>query len=60
MNTISITFNRDVTYNELLEVRQLAQHQQTTDKYTNTTMHIDGNYASIDVEVNEYGDITVL
>ena len=60
MNTISITFNRDVTLNELLEVRQLAQHQETTDKYTNVTMHIDGKYASIDVEINEYGDITVL
>lgn len=60
MNTILITFNSDVTLNELLEVKQLVEHQETTDKYTNTTMHIDGDYASIDVEINEFGDIIVL
>ena len=57
---ISITFTRDVTFNELLEVRQLAEYQQTTDRYRDTTMHIDGNYASIDVEIDQFGDITVL
>ena len=60
MNTISITFNRDVTFNELLEVKQLVEQQETSDKYTNTVLHIDGNYATIDVEINGNGDITVL
>ena len=60
MNTITITFNRDMTLNELLEVKALVEHQETTDKYTNVTMHIDGEYASIDVEINEFGDIIVL
>lgn len=60
MNTIAITFNRDVTLNELLEVKQFVENQETTDKYTNTTMHINGNYAEIDIEVNEYGDVIVL
>ena len=60
MNTIAITFNRDVTLNELLEVKQFVENQETTDKYTNTTIHIDGNYAEIDIEVNEFGDVIVL
>lgn len=60
MNTIAITFNRDVTLNELLEVKQFVENQETTDKYTNTTMHINGNYAEVDIEVNEFGDVVVL
>ena len=60
MNTIAITFNRDVTLNELLEVKQFVENQETNDKYTNATMHINGNYAEIDIEVNEYGDVIVL
>ena len=60
MNTIAITFNRDVTLNELLEVTQFVENQETTDKYTNTTIHINGNYAEVDIEVNEYGDVIVL
>ena len=60
MNTIAITFNRDVTLNELLEVKQFVENQETTDKYTNTTMHINGNYAEVDIELNEFGDVVVL
>ena len=60
MNTIAITFNRDVTLNELLEIKQFVENQETTDKYTNTTIHINGNYAEVDIEVNEYGDVIVL
>ena len=60
MNTIAITFNRAVTLNELLEVKQFVENQETTDKYTNTTMHINGNYAEVDIEVNEFGDVIVL
>ena len=60
MNTIAITFNRDVTLNELLEVKQFVENQETTDKYTNTKIHINGNYEEINIEVNEYGDVIVL
>ena len=60
MNTIAITFNRDVTLNELLEVKQFVEKQETTDKYTNTTIHINGNYAEVDIELNEFGDVIVL
>lgn len=60
MNTIAITFNRDVTLNELLEIKQFVENQETNDKYTNTTMHINGNYAEVDIEVNEFGDVIVL
>ena len=60
MNTIAITFNRDVTLNELLEVKQFVENQETADKYTNTTIHINGDYAEVDIEVNEFGDVIVL
>lgn len=57
---ITITFNRDITLDELKEVKTLAEHQETADKYTNTSIHINGNDAEIDVKINEYGDIIVL
>lgn len=60
MNTIGITFNCDVTLNELLEVKALVEHQETADKYTNTSMVIDGDYARIEVVIDEYGNIVVL
>lgn len=60
MNTVVVTFNRDMTLNELLEVKELVEHQETTDKYTNVGLVINGDYASIEVAIDEFGDITVL
>lgn len=60
MNTVVVTFNRDMTVNELLEVKTLAEHQETTDKYTNVSLVINGDYANIEVVIDEFGDITVL
>ena len=57
---ILINFNRTVDSDELREVMVLVKNQETTDRYTNTSMHINGDYANIDVEIDEYGDITVL
>ena len=60
MNTVVVTFNRDMTLNELLEVKALVEHQETTDKYTNVGLVINGDYARIEVAIDEFGDITVL
>lgn len=57
---VQITFKRTLNSEELREVIILVENQETTDKYTNTSMHIDGDYAQIDVEIDEDGDITVL
>ena len=60
MSTTVVTFNRDVTLNELLEVKALVEHQETTDKYTNVGLVINGDYAKIEVIIDEFGDITVI
>lgn len=60
MSTTVVTFNRDVTLNELLEVEALVEHQETTDKYTNVGLVINGDYAKIEVIIDEFGDITVI
>ena len=57
---VQVKFNRTVDSDELREVIVLVDNQETTDKYTNALMHINGDYANIDVEIDEYGDITVL
>ena len=57
---IQIKFKRTVDSDELREVIALVDNQETTDRYTNTSMHINGDYANIDVEIDEYGDIIVL
>lgn len=55
-----IKFNRKVNTKELQEVLILAQNQDTTDQYISTELDIDGDYAHIQVSINEFGDITVL
>lgn len=57
---VQVKFKRTVDSDELREVIVLVDNQETTDKYTNALMHINGDYANIDVEIDEYGDITVL
>lgn len=58
--TKMIKFNRKVNTKELQEVLILAQNQDTTDQYISTELDIDGDYAHIQVSINEFGDITVL
>ena len=57
---VQVKFKRTVDSDELREVMALVEMQETTDRYTNTSMHINGDYANIDVEIDKYGDITVL
>ena len=57
---VQVKFKRTVDSDELREVMALVEMQETTDRYTNTSMHINGDYANIDVEIDEDGDIIVL
>ena len=60
MTFTTIKFNRQLNINELREVLSLMEHQETNERYTNTSINIDGNYANITVNIDEYGNITVL
>ena len=51
---------RRFNINELREVLSLMEHQETNERYTNTSINIDGNYANITVDIDEDGNITVL
>ena len=51
---------RTLNINELKEALSLMEHQETTDKYTNTSMSINGEYAKIVVDIDDDGNITVL
>ena len=55
-----IKFNRQLNINELREALSLMEHQETNERYTNTSINIDGNYANIVVDIDEDGNITVL
>ena len=60
MTFTTIKFNRQLNINELREALSLMEHQETSERYTNTTINIDGNYANITVDIDEDGNITVL
>ena len=60
MTFTTIKFNRQLNINELRETLSLMEHQETNERYTNTSINIDGNYANITVEIDEDGNITVL
>lgn len=60
MTFTTIKFNRELNINELREALSLMEHQETNERYTNTSINIDGNYANITVDIDEYGNITVL
>lgn len=50
---------RDLNINELREVLTLMENQESTDRYVNTVMHINGNSAEIDVGIDKDGNVTV-
>lgn len=50
---------KELNINELREVLALMENQESTDKYVNTVMHINGNYADIDVGIDKDGNVTV-
>ena len=51
---------RKMTFEELQEVLQLMEVQETTDKYTGALMSIKGNYADIDVKIDEDGNVILI
>lgn len=59
-DSVNITFKREVTLSELKEIISFAENQATTDRYVSTSIHCSGDYADVDIEFNEYGDMTVL
>ena len=60
MNTITVTINKEITLNELLELKELVEFQETNERYTNTSIEINGNYAKIGVDIDEWGNVTLL
>lgn len=60
MTFTTIKFNGQLNINELREALSLMEHQETNERYTNTSINIDGNYANITVDIDEDGNITVL
>lgn len=54
------TTKRALNINELREALSLMENQETTDKYTNTRMRINGEFADILVDIDEDGNVTVL
>lgn len=48
---------RKVSIEELREVLKLMENQETTDRFTNTEIDIDGNDAHIHVKIDKDGNI---
>lgn len=57
---ILVKINKTVTLDELEELVTLTKMQETTDRFKNTEIHINGDKAEIDVKVNKMGDIELL
>lgn len=51
---------RKVSFEELKEVMTLMENQETTDRYVDTTIHINGNDAEIDVKIDADGNVTLI
>lgn len=52
--------NRELDINELKEVLILMENQETTDRFTSEKLTINGDYATITVDIDEDGNVTVL
>lgn len=51
---------RELNINELKEILALMENQETTDRYVSTSIDIDGDYAHIQVDIDEDGNVTVI
>lgn len=60
MGNIRFTTKRKLDIDELKEVLKLMENQETTDKFTNTELAINGNDAKIDAKIDDYGNIEIL
>lgn len=52
--------SRKMNIDELREVLNLMENQETTDRYAGTALHINGNDAEIDVTIDKEGNVTLL
>lgn len=55
-----ITLKGTFTIEELREILALAENQETTDRYISTKVHINGDFAIIDADIDEDGDFAVI
>lgn len=61
MTFTTVKFTRELNINELKEVLVLMENQETTDRYESVYgLHINGDFAEILVDIDEYGSVTVL
>lgn len=51
---------RELNIDELKEILILMENQTTTDKYVSTSIKINGDYALIEAEIDEDGNVTIL
>lgn len=51
---------RKMSYEELKEVLKLMENQETTDKFTDTEMQINGDDAKINVKIDKEGNVTLI
>lgn len=51
---------RKMSYEELKEVLSLMENQETTDKFTDTEMQINGDDAKINVKIDKEGNVTLI
>lgn len=51
---------RKMSYEELKEVLNLMENQETTDKFTDAEMQIDGDDAKINVKIDKEGNVTLI
>lgn len=52
--------NRPLDIDELKEVMILMENQETTDRYTDTELSINGDFAEIEVSIDTDRNVTVL
>jgi hypothetical protein len=55
----TFTANREMTFEELQEIMLLMQDQETTDKIVDTRLFICGEFAEIEVSIDEDGNVTL-
>ena len=52
--------DRKMSIDELKEVLGLMEQQVTNEREENTVMCISGDYADIEVSIDDFGDVTLL
>ena len=57
---ILVKINKTVTLPDLEELVKLVKIQETTDRFENIELHINGDNAEIDVKINKMEDIKLL